>query len=78
MCFGVWAGPADANSLRGRIGIVPQNADLFADTIMNNVRYSNMNANDEEVREACKAACIHDSIETFTDGRCCCIASVRR
>jgi ABC-type multidrug transport system fused ATPase/permease subunit len=55
-------------SLRDRIGVVPQNAILFDDTIVNNIRYARITASDEEVFEACKAACIHDKIVGFTDG----------
>jgi ABC-type transport system involved in Fe-S cluster assembly fused permease/ATPase subunit len=58
----------DLFSLRDRIGVVPQAISLFADTVMNNVRYAKLSATDEEVYEACKAACIHDKILTFTDG----------
>lgn len=58
----------DLFSLRDRIGIVPQNPILFDDTIMNNVRYGRITASDEEVFEACQAACIHDKIEGFTNG----------
>jgi ABC-type multidrug transport system fused ATPase/permease subunit len=36
---------------------------------MNNVRYAKLTATDEEVYEACKAACIHEQILGFTDGR---------
>jgi ABC-type multidrug transport system fused ATPase/permease subunit len=55
-------------SLRDRIGVVPQNPILFDDTIMNNVRYGRITATDEEVFEACQAACIHDKIKGFTHG----------
>lgn len=58
----------DLYSLRDRIGIVPQHPILFDDTIMNNVRYGNITASDEEVFDACRAACIHDKINTFTNG----------
>ncbi|RGP73348.1 vacuolar membrane hmt1 [Fusarium longipes] len=58
----------DLFSLRDRIGVVPQNPILFDDTIMNNVRYGRITASDEEVYEACKAACIHDKIKGFTHG----------
>ncbi|KAG6025812.1 hypothetical protein E4U41_001451 [Claviceps citrina] len=58
----------DLFSLRDRIGIVPQNPILFDDTIMNNVRYGRITASDEEVFDACRAACIHDKIEGFTHG----------
>lgn len=55
-------------SLRDRVGVVPQNPILFDDTIMSNVRYGKITASDEEVYDACRAACIHDMIGEFTDG----------
>ncbi|KAL2888654.1 vacuolar membrane protein hmt1 [Ceratocystis lukuohia] len=55
----------DIYSLRDHIGLVPQTPVLFNDTIMNNIRYARMSASDEEVHEACKAACIHDKIMGF-------------
>ncbi|PFH57273.1 hypothetical protein XA68_15296 [Ophiocordyceps unilateralis] len=58
----------DLFSLRDRIGVVPQSPILFDDTIINNVRYGRITATDEEVYEACKAACIHDKIKAFTNG----------
>ncbi|KXH67823.1 ABC transporter [Colletotrichum salicis] len=58
----------DLHSLRDRIGLVPQNPVLFDDTIISNIRYARITASDDEVFEACKAACIHDKIMTFTDG----------
>lgn len=58
----------DLYTLRDRIGMVPQSPTLFDDTIMNNVRYAKMTASDEEVFEACRAACIHDKILGFTNG----------
>lgn len=35
---------------------------------MNNVRYAKLDATDEEVFEACKAASIHEQILGFSDG----------
>ncbi|KAK4105630.1 hypothetical protein N658DRAFT_416824 [Parathielavia hyrcaniae] len=58
----------DLYSLRAQIGVVPQAPILFDDTIMNNVRYAKLTATDAEVHEACKAAAIHEQIETFSDG----------
>ena len=55
-------------SLRNCIGVVPQDPSLFNTTIMENVRYSKLNATDEEVTEACKAAAIHDKIIRFAKG----------
>ncbi|KAF7552419.1 hypothetical protein G7046_g7413 [Stylonectria norvegica] len=58
----------DLFSLRDRVGVVPQNPILFDDTIISNVRYGRITASDEEVFEACEAACIHDKIKGFTHG----------
>lgn len=55
-------------SLRSCIGVVPQDPVLFNDTVMNNVRYSRLDATDEQVMEACKAAAVHEKILSFTDG----------
>ena len=55
-------------SLRDYIGVVPQDPSMFNDTIMNNVRYSKLDATDEQVLEACKAAAIHDKITSFPNG----------
>ena len=56
------------NSLRDKIGVVPQDPMLFNDSIMNNVRYARTTATDTEVYEACKAAAIHEKIVSFPDG----------
>jgi ATP-binding cassette subfamily B protein len=50
-------------SLRGAIGIVPQDTVLFNDTILYNIRYGRPDASDEEVYEAARAAHIHDFIQ---------------
>jgi ATP-binding cassette subfamily B protein len=50
-------------SLRGAIGIVPQDTVLFNDTILYNIRYGRPGASDAEVVEAARAAHIHDFIE---------------
>lgn len=52
-------------SFRDTIGIVPQDPAMFNRTIFENVRYPNNVATEEEVIEACKAACLHDKIMTF-------------
>lgn len=56
------------NSLRNNISIIPQEPILFHRTIFENIRYGNMNASDEEVYEAAKAAYIHDVILNLPDG----------
>ncbi|KAI9688746.1 MAG: hypothetical protein M1822_001103 [Bathelium mastoideum] len=55
-------------SLRDIFGIVPQNASLFNQSVMDNVRYGRRDATDEEVYDACRAAAIHDKIMTFAKG----------
>lgn len=55
-------------SLRENIGIVQQDVFLFADTVMENIRYGRLNATDEEVIEAAKRAHIHEEIMSFSDG----------
>lgn len=55
-------------SLRENIGVVPQSPSLFQDTLMANIRYSRLEATDEEVFDACRAAAIHDKIISFPDG----------
>jgi ABC-type transport system involved in Fe-S cluster assembly fused permease/ATPase subunit len=56
------------DSLREVIGIVPQDPALFNQTVMENVRYARLDAKNEEIIEACKAAAVHDKIMTFPDG----------
>ncbi|MEN2487686.1 ABC transporter ATP-binding protein [Flavobacterium sp. B11] len=53
------------NDLRNNIGIVPQDAFLFSDTIKNNIKFGNQNATEEEVIEAAKNAVVHDNIIAF-------------
>ncbi|MEN2413020.1 ABC transporter ATP-binding protein [Flavobacterium mesophilum] len=53
------------NDLRNSIGMVPQDAFLFSDTIKNNIKFGNENATDEEVIEAAKNAVVHDNIVAF-------------
>jgi ATP-binding cassette subfamily B (MDR/TAP) protein 6 len=55
-------------SIREQIGVVPQEAVLFDDSIMYNIHYGRVNATKEEVIEAAKTAQIHESILKFKDG----------
>ena len=55
-------------SLRENVGIVQQDVFLFADSILENIRYGRLDATDEEVVEAAKRAHIHEEIMTFPDG----------
>ncbi|CAM4052989.1 ABC transporter ATP-binding protein [Flavobacterium antarcticum] len=51
--------------LRNSIGVVPQDAFLFSDSIKNNIKFGNEDATDEEVFEAAKKAVVHDNIINF-------------
>lgn len=55
-------------SLRSNVGMVLQEAFLFSDTIMNNLRYAREGATDEECIEAATQANAHHFIEILPDG----------
>ena len=50
------------------MGVVSQDAHLFHDSIAANLRYARPEASDAEIVEACRAARIHDLIESLPDG----------
>ncbi len=52
-------------SIRENIAIVPQEISLFNDTIINNLRYGNLKATEEEIIVAAKAAHAHEFIQEF-------------
>ena len=56
------------SSLRGSIGYVPQDAFLFSDSILNNIKFGKENASNEEVFEAAKKASVHKNIIGFNQG----------
>lgn len=56
------------DSLRLHIGVVPQDTVLFNETLMYNLKYANPKASNEDVYEACRAASIHERIQSFPDG----------
>ncbi|AYN04900.1 ABC transporter ATP-binding protein [Flavobacterium sp. 140616W15] len=62
---GIEISKLNLNDLRNNIGIVPQDAFLFSDSIKNNIKFGNQNATDEEVIEAAKNAVVHDNIINF-------------
>ncbi|EAW11040.1 putative ABC heavy metal transporter [Aspergillus clavatus NRRL 1] len=57
-----------AASLRGHLGVVPQDTILFNDTLLYNLRYARPSATMDELYAACRAASIHDRIMSFPDG----------
>ena len=54
-------------SLRESIGIVPQDAFLFSDTIKNNIKIGDENATNEEIIQVAKTAYIHHNIDKFSN-----------
>ncbi|KAH8695358.1 putative ABC transporter [Talaromyces proteolyticus] len=55
-------------SLRSNIGVVPQDPALFNDTILNNIRYANLIATDEEIYKACAAVRLHHKFLSLPHG----------
>ncbi len=55
-------------ALRNNVAMVLQKNVLFSGTIKDNLKWGNLDATDEEITEACKAACAHEFIEGFPDG----------
>ncbi|XP_055303867.1 ATP-binding cassette sub-family B member 6-like [Sitodiplosis mosellana] len=55
------------DSLRKAIGVVPQDTVLFNNTIKHNIKYGRLNASDDDVISAAKAADVHDKIMNLTD-----------
>ncbi len=58
----------DRTGLRSLLGMVLQDTWLFSDTIMENIRYGRLDATDEEVRQAAKAAHVDRFIMQQPDG----------
>jgi len=56
------------DSLRKQIGIVLQEAFLFSDTVINNLRYACLDATEDDCIEAAKQANAHDFILRLADG----------
>ena len=55
-------------SLREQIGVVPQETMLFSGSVKDNIRYGRLDATDEEIIEAAKAANAHNFIMNLSDG----------
>ena len=56
------------NSLRRQMGVMMQDSFIFSGTIMDNIRYGNKDATDEEVIKAAKTVCAHDFIMNMENG----------
>lgn len=56
------------HSLRTQMGVMMQDSFIFSGTIMDNIRYGNKTATDEEVIRAAKTVCAHEFIMQMEDG----------
>jgi len=54
--------------LRQRIGIVPQDAVIFSNSALENIRYGRPDATDAQVQQAAEAAFAHDFITALPEG----------
>lgn len=58
----------DLETLRDTVSVVLQKNVLFSGTILDNLRWGNENATEEECKRACQIACADEFIERFPDG----------
>jgi len=58
---------ASISSLRDQMAIVTQEPILFNESVRNNIAYGKMNATEQEIVKAAKAAYAHDFIQGFPD-----------
>jgi ATP-binding cassette subfamily B protein len=56
------------HSLRSQMGVMMQDSFIFSGTVMDNIRYGNKTATDEEVIRAAKTVCAHEFIMQLEDG----------
>lgn len=58
----------DMETLRNQVAVVLQKNVLFSGTILENLRWGDMNATEEECIHACELACADEFIRSFPDG----------
>lgn len=58
----------DMEVLRNQVAVVLQKNELFSGTILDNLRWGNEMASEEECRRACQLACADEFIEQMPDG----------
>ena len=58
----------DMEYLRNNVAVVLQKNVLFSGTILDNLRWGNKDATEEQCKEACRLACADEFIEQFPDG----------
>jgi ATP-binding cassette subfamily B protein len=65
---GVDVATADPTALRARIAIVPQDTVIFADTIMENIRWGRRDATDADVIAAAETALVDEFVRPLPEG----------
>lgn len=68
LCNNINMDEINVDTLHSRIGFVMQENALFNTTLKENLLYGDMNANDEEIFEACRKAYLSDFIDSLPDG----------
>lgn len=58
----------DIETLRNQVAVVLQKNVLFSGTILDNLRWGDANADEEECRRVCRLACADEFIEKMPDG----------
>ena len=58
----------DMEALRDQVSVVLQKNELFSGTVLDNLRWGNENATEEECREACRIACADDFVSKMPKG----------
>ena len=58
----------DLDTLRNQVAVVLQKNVLFSGTVLENLRWGNENATEEECREACRLACADDFVSRMPEG----------
>ncbi len=58
----------EIHSLRDAVAVVLQKNELFSGSILDNLRWGNENATEEECRKACEIACADEFISRMPDG----------
>ncbi len=58
----------DVEALRGEVSVVLQKNVLFSGTILDNLRWGDENATEEQCRQACILACADEFIQNFPEG----------
>ena len=58
----------DLTALRSAVAVVLQKNVLFSGTVLENLRWGNPEATEEECRAACRVACAHEFVENMPGG----------